>query len=101
LTKIRNWEKGVVYKPAKGVSKPANAVEVDHILPKSAGGSNSFSNARVVFWKTNPAKSNALSYDLGKSLGGLPDIGSVSKAITLGVPEIFRDYHNFRVGVNR
>ena len=31
----------------------ANAPEVDHIVPKSLGGSNYFSNARVISWQLN------------------------------------------------
>lgn len=31
----------------------ANAPEIDHIVPKSLGGSNFFSNARVVSWQLN------------------------------------------------
>jgi hypothetical protein len=30
-----------------------NAPEIDHIIPKSSGGSNMFSNARVVSWLLN------------------------------------------------
>lgn len=73
-------KKGTIYNPATDSSKPLNALEVDHIIPKTKGGTNDFSNARLIDWKTNLIKSNDLGFELSKSIGGIEDVGSISKA---------------------
>jgi hypothetical protein len=40
----------------RGVPMPANAAQVDHNLARSRGGSNSFTNARVLSAEENRAK---------------------------------------------
>jgi len=45
-------------KSEKGVTPPENEVQVDHHDPKANGGSNSFSNARVLSRKENNDKSD-------------------------------------------
>jgi len=45
-------------KSQKGVTPPVNEAHVDHVYPKSKGGSNSFGNAEVRSRANNLAKSN-------------------------------------------
>jgi len=42
----------------RGVRPPDNEAHVDHIEPKSKGGSNSGSNARIISRKENLKKGN-------------------------------------------
>ena len=46
----------------------ANAPEIDHIVPKSLGGSDFFSNARVISWQLNNKEARV------KPLAGLVDL---------------------------
>ena len=45
-------------KSARGVKPPSNEAQVDHIVPRSNGGANSFENAQVIERSSNIAKSN-------------------------------------------
>jgi RHS repeat-associated protein len=47
-------------KSQKGVSTPPNAAQIDHHVPRSRGGTNDISNARVLSAPENVAKSNAM-----------------------------------------
>lgn len=49
-------------KSARGVKPPNNEAQVDHIIPKSQGGANSFDNAQVIERVVNRAKSNSLNF---------------------------------------
>lgn len=72
-----------------------DAPEVDHIVPKSRGGSNYYSNARLVSWQLNNRE------DRVKSLKGLVDLGRLAlptllpsyegKAVTIVEQAIARD----------
>jgi hypothetical protein len=53
------------------VKGAANHPEIDHIIPKSSGGSNYYSNARVVSWQVNNKT------DRVKSLKGLFDVSKL------------------------
>ncbi|MGH3827164.1 MAG: hypothetical protein ACRDQX_08315, partial [Pseudonocardiaceae bacterium] len=50
----------------------ANFPEIDHIIPKSSGGSNFYSNARVVSWQLNNKVARV------KPLSGLVDLGRLA-----------------------
>ena len=53
----RTGELGVQPKQSKkGVTPPDNEVHVDHVIPRSKGGTNSFSNAEVRLRKHNLQK---------------------------------------------
>lgn len=43
-------------KSKKGVTPPANEAHIDHIVPKAAGGTNDYSNLRVISRESNLAK---------------------------------------------
>ncbi|GHT11348.1 hypothetical protein FACS1894170_04800 [Planctomycetales bacterium] len=45
-------------KSQKDVTPSSNEVQIDHILPKSKGGTNSFSNAQILLRMENRLKSN-------------------------------------------
>ncbi len=64
-------------KSMKGVTPPKNEAQVDHIIPKSQGGYNSFENAQVIERAANIEKSNSLFFSnsdyLKYSIPDLPD----------------------------
>ncbi len=68
-------------KSARGVKPPNNEAQVDHIIPKSQGGANSFDNAQVIERVVNRAKSNSLNFtelDYFKySIPDKPNIGGI------------------------
>jgi hypothetical protein len=43
-------------RPQRGVTRPANEAQVDHIVPLSKGGTNSFSNAQILTREENLRK---------------------------------------------
>ena len=45
----------------KGVTPPINEAQVDHIIPKSKGGTNSYENAQVLTREENLIKGNTLN----------------------------------------
>lgn len=59
----------------------ANYPEIDHIIPKSAGGSNAYSNARVISWELN----NKL--DRVKSINQLVDPTRLAPPMTTELDE--------------
>ncbi len=63
---LRNDKTGKVLetpsKSVKGVKPPVNEAQVDHILARAHGGTNSFSNAQVIERSANIAKSNSFSF---------------------------------------
>ena len=51
----------------KGYRPSKNEAQVDHVIPKSLGGSNSFNNAELRSRAENIAKGNRLGYQFGSS----------------------------------
>ena len=45
-------------RPRKGVRPPDNEAQIDHVVPRSKGGTNDYSNLRVRSRKANGQKSN-------------------------------------------
>ena len=68
----------------KGVKHLPNEAHIDHIVPKAKGGMNSFSNAQVIEGAANCAK-GASTIFLDYMKYSVPDIGSWSKAVRLGL----------------
>ncbi len=71
----------------------ANFPEIDHIIPKSLGGSNMFSNARVVSWllnnKMDRVKDISGLVDVTRtSLPALPTTGTIEDKVRILVPAI-------------
>ena len=58
--------------PALSERGTFDAPEIDHIIPKSSGGSNWFSNARVVSWMLNNKE------DRIKNITGLVDVARLA-----------------------
>ena len=56
--------------------------EVDHIIPKSSGGANAFSNARVVSWELNNRVARV------KNIEHLVDVTRLAEPMQHGVDEI-------------
>ena len=78
-------KKAVVYDPRSGLPKPPNAVEIDHIIPKSGGGQNSFSNARLINWKTNLIKRDNPNFSLDFVIDEIPEIPKIGQGFMYGI----------------
>jgi len=75
-------------KSVKGVKPPVNEAQVDHILARAHGGTNSFSNAQVIERSVNIAKSNSFSFTNADYLNySMPDQGSLLRAFGFGFLE--------------
>ena len=70
----------------------ANFPEIDHIIPKSLGGSNMFSNARVVSWQLNNKEDRVKNISNLIDLKRLPwptmPTGTIEKKVETIVPVI-------------
>jgi len=85
------------------VTPPSNALNFDHILAKSVGGSNSFSNAQGIARSVNIAKSNT-NLNIN-SMFAIPDVfrfNAAGVASTIGFPinEAIRSIPAFAWGGN-
>jgi len=61
---IKSELSGIELSPAqqsvKGVTPPSNEVQIDHIIPRSKGGTNTLDNAQVISRAENLAKSDKM-----------------------------------------
>ena len=73
-------------KSMKGVKPPKNEAQIDHIVARANGGTNSFSNAQVIERAANSAKSNQVLFtDADYIFHSVPDKSNTLAAIFSGV----------------
>lgn len=71
-------------KSVKGVAPPGNEAQIDHILARSAGGANTFSNAQVIERTANIAKSASTAANFDYLFYSAPDVINITQTVFSG-----------------
>ena len=76
---------------------PASATTIDHVVPRSRGGQDSWENLVACCFRCNNAKGDRLLRDLGWSLRATPRMPSGPAWFAMGIERRMADWDDFLV----